>query len=75
MPMRKPPARKLRPDRRITVIIPAAYRDWIDVDLAAGWTISGIVVAALSLAYPNAEKGPVKDVVTRRNGRKATPKQ
>lgn len=70
MPMRKPPVRKLRHDRRITVIVPPNLVPAIDADLAAGWTISGVVAAALRLAYI-VEGAPSKPPVSPRNGLKS----
>ena len=73
MPMRKPPVRKLRHDRRITVIVPADLVPAINADLAAGWTISGVIVAALRLAYI-VEGAPGIAPVAPRNGPKASRK-
>jgi len=67
MPKSKPPARKLRPDRRVSFIVPPDLVGWINEDLGQNWKVTELVVAGLRAIYPQAGKTLPERYVAPRN--------
>lgn len=68
MQKRKPPVRKLRPDRRVSFIVPPDLVPAVNADLKAGWAITELIVAALRLTYQNTVADDGEGRVATRNG-------